>query len=124
MSNRAGLGLQNITIVNLSDQFSKFGDLIWLLPSANPQLGRIEPLSEYKRDGLIAFADGINWNPGSGKGYYWYNASVPAWFLISAVQTVNIIFGGLSNTTSYTDIINGGTASTASYTDIIFGGNA
>lgn len=26
------------------------------------------------RDGMIALADGTNWNPGSGAGYYGYRA--------------------------------------------------
>jgi hypothetical protein len=29
------------------------------------------------RDGMIALADGVNWNPGSGAGYYGYRSS--AW---------------------------------------------
>lgn len=29
------------------------------------------------RDGMIALADGANWNPGSGAGYYGYRAG--AW---------------------------------------------
>ena len=29
------------------------------------------------RDGQVVFADGVDWNPGSGAGYYGYRAS--AW---------------------------------------------
>ena len=29
------------------------------------------------RDGLIAYADGVSWNPGSGAGFYGYEAG--AW---------------------------------------------
>ena len=30
---------------------------------------------ERPRDGQIVYADGTNWNPGSGKGIYAYNGS-------------------------------------------------
>lgn len=29
------------------------------------------------REGMIRYADGTSWNPGSGKGVYWYSGS--AW---------------------------------------------
>ncbi len=31
-------------------------------------------------DGLVAYADGTNWNPGSGEGYYGYYAA--AWHFL------------------------------------------
>lgn len=30
----------------------------------------------------IRFADGTNWNPGSGRGYYWYDEVATAWKLL------------------------------------------
>lgn len=35
-----------------------------------PKVYNAEPVNPY--DGLIAIADGTNWNPGSGLGYYGY----------------------------------------------------
>lgn len=32
-----------------------------------------------KVHGLIVLADGTNWNPGSGRGMYWYNAATSLW---------------------------------------------
>lgn len=29
--------------------------------------------------GLKVIADGTTWNPGSGRGVYWYDSSVPSW---------------------------------------------
>jgi hypothetical protein len=29
--------------------------------------------------GLIRFADGTQWDPGSGRGIYYYDESVPGW---------------------------------------------
>ena len=34
------------------------------------------------RDGDIRYADGTSWNPGSGKGIYYYKLSGPAWVLL------------------------------------------
>lgn len=31
------------------------------------------------RTGMIVLADGVNWNPGSGRGYYGYDATTGAW---------------------------------------------
>jgi len=31
------------------------------------------------RTGMIVLADGTNWNPGSGRGYYGYDAVTAAW---------------------------------------------
>ena len=37
----------------------------------------VEPAKLYT--GLIRFADGTNWNPGSGRGIYYYDESSPGW---------------------------------------------
>lgn len=34
---------------------------------------------ERPRTGQIVFADGTDWDPGSGRGYYGYDAATPAW---------------------------------------------
>lgn len=31
------------------------------------------------KHGMIVLADGTNWNPGSGKGIYWYDSAGPTW---------------------------------------------
>lgn len=41
-----------------------------------------QPLSKpppTPREGLVAYADGISWNPGSGKGLYSYDATAGIW---------------------------------------------
>lgn len=48
--------------------------LQWISPSINPDCGTAEPPSQYLRAGLLAYADGSNWDPGSGEGYYYYNS--------------------------------------------------
>ncbi len=32
-----------------------------------------------KRTGMIVLADGTNWNPGAGRGMYWYDATTTTW---------------------------------------------
>lgn len=44
--------------------------LWFILPTINPDLGAIEPPAAFLREGLQAYADGVNWDPGSGKGLY------------------------------------------------------
>ncbi|MCH8622635.1 hypothetical protein [Undibacterium sp. TS12] len=34
------------------------------------------------RDGDIRYADGINWNPGSGVGVYYYKGATSAWVFL------------------------------------------
>ena len=46
--------------------------LKWIDPT-NPQFGKMEPP---RTRGLLAYADGANWNPGNGEGYYrWTGAA-------------------------------------------------
>lgn len=40
----------------------------------------VEP--EKPRNGMIAFADGTNWNPGSGRGMYRFDGNTTAWVLL------------------------------------------
>ena len=54
---------------------SLFQTLYWISPLLNSKVGQVEPPPEYKRVGLLAFADGTAWNPGSGQGYYRYNGT-------------------------------------------------
>ena len=48
--------------------------------AVNASTWKLDPLSvapPKPRDGLVALADGTNWNPGSGAGFYGYRAG--AW---------------------------------------------
>ena len=35
-----------------------------------------------KIHGIVALADGTSWNPGSGKGVYWYDSGTASWKLL------------------------------------------
>ena len=59
---------------------SLFQTLYWISPLLNSKVGQVEPPPEYKRVGLLCFADGAAWNPGSGQGYYRYTGT--AWSFV------------------------------------------
>lgn len=46
----------------------------WTDPT-HPNFGNTEPPTAVKRTGLMAYADGSAWNPGSGAGYYYWNGA-------------------------------------------------
>ncbi len=46
-------------------------------------LDKLNAAPEKPREGDIRFADGTNWNPGSGKGIYAYSGA--AWVLIKTL---------------------------------------
>ena len=37
--------------------------------------GKVEPPLNVRRTGLQAYANGTDWNPGSGAGYYYFNGA-------------------------------------------------
>jgi hypothetical protein len=39
-----------------------------------PDLGTINKAPTKPRDGMVRYADGVGWNPGSGEGFYGYYA--------------------------------------------------
>ncbi len=57
--------------------------LYWFFPQLNREAGRREP--DPAHDRMIAYADGVNWNPGSGKGFYQYAAATKTWRLVARV---------------------------------------
>lgn len=54
---------------------------LWISPIFNENLGQVEPPAEYKRDGMLAYADGTNWLPnGTGaKGFWRWNSATSLW---------------------------------------------
>lgn len=56
--------------------------LKWSNPILWPNCGKAEPPDNLKRDGMLVFADGVNWDPGQGKGYYYWDAATSAWVKI------------------------------------------
>lgn len=59
--------------------------VIYTSPIINKYLGQVEPLAEYLRDGMFAYADGVNWNPSGGKGFYRYDTASASWLPVSVM---------------------------------------
>ena len=51
--------------------------LQWTDP-ANPNFGKVTPTLKYT--GMLVYADGVAWDPGSGAGYYRWDGA--AWIYI------------------------------------------
>ena len=54
----------------------------FMTPIGNKDYGKVAPNTEYLYDGLVAYANGTDWDPGSGKGLYRYNTTTSAWVLV------------------------------------------
>ena len=62
----------------LFNELNRGGDIIFNLDTLRVEQTNVEPSKA--RDGDIRYADGTNWNPGSGRGIYVYIDDVsPAW---------------------------------------------
>ena len=46
----------------------------WVDPTF-PDFGKVEPPANIRRVGLKTYANGTDWNPGSGAGWYYWNGS-------------------------------------------------
>lgn len=49
---------------------------------AEGQIERSYVVPEKLIDGMIRYADGASWNPGSGRGIYRYDSTTPGWVLL------------------------------------------
>lgn len=63
--------------------------LKWSNPILWPECGKAEPPEQLKRDGFLAFADGVNWDPGAGRGFYVWNATSEQWEKIGTTEKVS-----------------------------------
>lgn len=59
--------------------------VVFASPIVNANLGQVEPFAEYLRDGMFAYADGENWNPAGGKGFYRYDTNSASWLPIGVM---------------------------------------
>lgn len=60
-----------------------YESLKWANPVIWPNCGKAEPPARLKRDGFLAYADGVNWDPGDGKGIYQWDGTSQSWVKIS-----------------------------------------
>ena len=77
----SNLPISNVTTAEIATIVNDLvNSLSWILPTINPDAGKYEPPSEYRRNGFIAFANGTDWDPlGTGAGLYRYDTSTSAW---------------------------------------------
>ena len=62
----------------LFNELNRVGDIIFNIDTLRLEQTNVEPSKA--RDGDIRYADGTNWNPGSGRGRYVYiDDASPAW---------------------------------------------
>lgn len=61
----------------LREEFDKIAAVVMLLAEGNFEMIDAEP--QKPRMGQRVLAAGITWNPGSGRGAYWYDADSATW---------------------------------------------
>jgi hypothetical protein len=86
--------------------------LRWIDPLHDPKCGQKEPPTVYRKQGLLAFADGVNWDPGYGIGHYWWDGALwrplaPTLHLGSMYADNNSINVTISNSDTPTEITSG-----------------
>jgi len=71
----------------------KYDDILaalkWQNPIISSDCGKAEPPDNLKRDGMLVFADGVNWDPGAGRGFYVWNATSEQWEKIGTTEKVS-----------------------------------
>lgn len=87
-----------------------YQQLMWIYKALNSQVGTVEPPTEYKQAGFLAYADGSTWNPGSGEGLYYWDGS--AWRLFEKRSNKGAASGYCPlNSSTKIDATYGGSAS-------------
>lgn len=65
----------------LREELRRVSAVVGLLAAGHLDRAHVEPSKP--RDGDIRLADGSNWDPGSGRGLYYYDDSVPGWVFLA-----------------------------------------
>ena len=77
------------------------------------------------RDGMVVYADGSTWNPNSGQGFYYWNATLGAWVYMGSSDLMLDIPAGNKPNHSAVNKFGGGIDATAdTATDVWDGGVA
>lgn len=62
---------------DLNAELDRIASVLQSMVTPFVQLSETNVAPSKPREGMVAFADGTNWNPGSGRGVYVYSSS--AW---------------------------------------------
>lgn len=69
----------------LEREFQKIEEMLSSLLLNPMEVSYAPPEKLPTEDILFAFADGTQWNPGSGRGFYYYDPSLAAWKKVQVV---------------------------------------
>lgn len=58
-------------------ELAALGNLLHIVSEV--QVEELNAAPPKPRTGMVVLADGTNWNPGSGRGYYGYDAGTASW---------------------------------------------
>lgn len=61
----------------LFTEYSRLASFVQIVASGQLEITNVMPPKP--RGGMIRIADGTNWNPGGGRGVYWYDDTGPGW---------------------------------------------
>lgn len=64
-------------ILYLLTEYQRLAAFVQILSQGQQEIIHVAPAKP--RGGMIRIADGTNWNPGGGRGVYWYDPGVPGW---------------------------------------------
>lgn len=69
-------------------------------------LGHTVPQDQYLRDGMLAYADGTNWNPGGGEGFYRYDTATASWKAVIGTDLLTLVNLSLTGYADFLGIAN------------------
>ena len=78
----------------LTTEFSKIQAAITSLASGHLDMSTVAVTKP--RDGDFRYADGANWNPSSGKGFYWYDGASLGWKWYPGGKTNSATIGAVT----------------------------
>jgi len=91
----------------LQQLFTKLEDYLRQQSQENPLL-ELHVAPDKPHGGMMVIADGVDWNPGNGRGVYWYDEDVSAWQYLPqlSVDDINVKTSTttVTNTTTETEI--------------------
>jgi len=61
----------------LFNEYRRLASFVQIIASGQLEVSHVAPAKP--RLGMVRIADGTNWNPGGGRGVYWYDSGVPGW---------------------------------------------
>lgn len=83
-------------VASLQRELDRIASAIQIIASGQLETFEKPGGPDKPREGMVRIADGVNWNPGSGKGPYWFNGTTQLWETMGGTaigESVNRILG-------------------------------